>query len=77
MQAKVALTNVLQVRLALALVVFKPPHLLLLDEVTTHIDAPTIEALASALRKFEGAVVLITHDRYARSIDAAAQTSDR
>jgi ATPase subunit of ABC transporter with duplicated ATPase domains len=31
--------------------------------VTTHIDAPTIEALAGALRKFEGAVVLITHDR--------------
>jgi ATP-binding cassette subfamily F protein 3 len=52
-----------QVRLALALIVFKPPHLLLLDEVTTHIDAPTIEALAGALRKFEGAVVLITHDR--------------
>ncbi|THG96693.1 hypothetical protein EW026_g5189 [Hermanssonia centrifuga] len=35
----------------------------LLDEVTTHVDAPTIQALALALRKFTGGIILITHDR--------------
>jgi ATP-binding cassette subfamily F protein 3 len=58
-----ALSGGQKVRLALALVVYKPPQLLLLDEVTTHVDAPTVEALTQALRKFEGAIVLITHDR--------------
>ena len=36
----------------------------LLDEVTTHLDLATIKALAVALRSFEGAIVLITHDRW-------------
>ena len=36
----------------------------MLDEVTTHLDAPTIRALAIALRHFTGAIVLITHDRW-------------
>ncbi|GAA5936637.1 ABC-F family ATP-binding cassette domain-containing protein [Sporobolomyces koalae] len=53
-----------KVRLALARLVFRPPHLLLLDEVTTHLDFPTIKALAKALRLFRGAIVLITHDRW-------------
>nr|GAT52830.1 iron complex transport system ATP-binding protein [Mycena chlorophos] len=53
-----------KVRLALALVVFIPPPLLLLDEVTTHVDFPTIRALAKALRGFSGAIVIITHDRW-------------
>ncbi len=35
----------------------------LLDEVTTHVDAPTIRGLALALREFTGAIVLVTHDR--------------
>jgi ATP-binding cassette subfamily F protein 3 len=34
-----------------------------LDEVTTHLDANTIKALAKALISYEGAIVLITHDR--------------
>jgi ATP-binding cassette subfamily F protein 3 len=59
-----ALSGGQKVRLALALLVYKPPQLLLLDEVTTHVDAPTVEALAAALAKFEGAIVLITHDRW-------------
>jgi ATP-binding cassette subfamily F protein 3 len=65
--AQVSITNLSggqKVRLALALIIFKPPQLLLLDEVTTHVDAPTVEALAKALNKFEGAIVLITHDRW-------------
>lgn len=35
----------------------------LLDEVTTHLDLATIKALADALRTYEGAIILITHDR--------------
>ncbi|KAJ7853880.1 P-loop containing nucleoside triphosphate hydrolase protein [Mycena leptocephala] len=46
-----------KVRLAIALIVFIPPPLLLLDEVTTH-------ALAQALKTFTGAIIIITHDRW-------------
>ncbi|CAD6579895.1 MAG: hypothetical protein TREMPRED_002604 [Tremellales sp. Tagirdzhanova-0007] len=53
-----------KVRLALAILLYQPPHLLILDEITTHLDAPTIVALVSALRGWNGAVVLITHDRW-------------
>ena len=35
----------------------------LLDEITTHVDAPTIQGLARALRNFTGGIILITHDR--------------
>ncbi|KAJ6539742.1 P-loop containing nucleoside triphosphate hydrolase protein [Mycena capillaripes] len=44
--------------------VFIPPPLLLLDEVTTHVDFPTIQALAQALKTFTGAIIIITHDRW-------------
>lgn len=42
------------------------PHCLdrLLDEVTTHLDLATIQALADALRTYEGGLILITHDRW-------------
>ncbi|GAA5993553.1 hypothetical protein JCM10908_000108 [Rhodotorula pacifica] len=53
-----------KVRLAFALIVFHPPPLLLLDEVTTHVDFATVKALALALRNWSGAVILITHDRW-------------
>nr|POE87815.1 abc transporter f family member 3 [Quercus suber] len=53
-----------KVRLALAKILWTPPHLLILDEVTTHLDADTIQALALALRKYEGAILIITHDRF-------------
>lgn len=53
-----------KVRLAFALIVFHPPPLLVLDEVTTHVDFATVKALALALRNWSGAVVLITHDRW-------------
>lgn len=53
-----------KVRLALARLLCIPPHLLILDEVTTHLDADTILALATALRNYGGAVLVITHDRF-------------
>ena len=53
-----------RVRLALAEAFFGSPHLLILDEVTTHLDADTINSLVEALREWEGALLVVTHDRY-------------
>lgn len=53
-----------KVRLALAKVLWDPPHLLILDEVTTNLDPDTIQALGLRLRSYEGAILLITHDRF-------------
>ena len=52
-----------RVRLALAEALFGSPHLLILDEVTTHLDADTIIALTEELREYEGALLVVTHDR--------------
>jgi ATP-binding cassette subfamily F protein 3 len=51
-------------RLALAIVVWQKPNLLLLDEPTNHLDLEMRQALALALQDFQGAVVLVSHDRY-------------
>lgn len=56
--------NELQVRLALAKILLNPPHLLVLDEITTHLDFYTVTALASALSTFNGAILVVTHDRF-------------
>ncbi|KAL4873824.1 hypothetical protein BDV12DRAFT_207551 [Aspergillus spectabilis] len=52
------------VRLALARVIWNAPHLLVLDEITTHLDFHTVTALASALSTFNGAILLVSHDRF-------------
>jgi ATPase subunit of ABC transporter with duplicated ATPase domains len=59
-----ALSGGQRVRLALAEAIFHSPHLLVLDEVTTHLDADTIDGLIAALKDWEGALLVITHDRH-------------
>ncbi|CAH0524569.1 ABC transporter ATP-binding protein [Vibrio hippocampi] len=51
-------------RLVLALVVWQKPNLLLLDEPTNHLDLDMRQALTFALQTFEGAMVIVSHDRY-------------
>ncbi|MEZ8968578.1 ABC transporter ATP-binding protein [Vibrio breoganii] len=51
-------------RLVLALLVWQKPNLLLLDEPTNHLDLDMRQALTLALQTFEGAMVIVSHDRY-------------
>jgi ATP-binding cassette subfamily F protein 3 len=61
-----------KVRLLLGLTTYRKPHILILDEPTSHLDIDSREALIYALNDFSGAVLLITHDTY-----LAEATADR
>lgn len=59
-----ALSGGQKVRLALAKIfASRPPHLLILDEVATHLDADTVTALGESLRTYQGALMVVSHDR--------------
>jgi ATP-binding cassette subfamily F protein 3 len=53
-----------KVRVALAKLLWPPPQLLILDEVTTHLDADSILSLVLALKEYDGALLIVTHDRF-------------
>lgn len=52
------------VRCELARILWRCPHCLILDEVTTHLDYETVTALRESLRTWEGAIVVVSHDRW-------------
>ncbi len=65
-----ALSGGEKARLMMGLAAFGGPHLLILDEPTNHLDIDSRSALMEAINDYDGAVILVSHDRFL--IDAAA-----
>ena len=51
-------------RVAMAAVSYCRPHVIILDEPTNNLDVESVEALADSIQKFEGGVVIVSHDEY-------------
>lgn len=49
-------------RVALAVITFRKPHMLILDEVSNHLDIQTLDSLIMALNGFNGGILLVSHD---------------
>jgi len=62
LQTVLSLSGGQKCRVAFSLMCMKNPHILVLDEPTNHLDMETIEALSEAIKKFQGGVVLVSHD---------------
>jgi ATP-binding cassette subfamily F protein 3 len=58
-----ALSGGQRTRLAMAMVSYERPHVLIMDEPTNNLDLASVEALAEAVERFDGGVVLVSHDQ--------------